>query len=81
MFARFGSFTAPFVVNIGIEWVSITIFCVLAFVAGSLCYFLPETKDTVLLNTIEQIEKANPEDTKPAKCEPDSRTEVSILGL
>ncbi|CAH2238397.1 jg21102 [Pararge aegeria aegeria] len=57
VFARFGSFTAPFVVNIGIEWVSITIFCVLAFIAASLCYFLPETKDSVLLNTVQQTEK------------------------
>ncbi|XP_034829084.1 organic cation transporter protein-like [Maniola hyperantus] len=58
VFARFGSFTAPFVVNIGIEWVSIIIFSVLAFIAASLCYFLPETKDSVLLNTIEQTEKS-----------------------
>ncbi|XP_023954319.1 organic cation transporter protein [Bicyclus anynana] len=57
VFARFGSFTAPFVVNIGIEWVSVTIFCILAFLAASLCYFLPETKDIVLLNTVEQTEK------------------------
>ncbi|XP_045769654.1 organic cation transporter protein-like [Maniola jurtina] len=58
VFARFGSFTAPFAVNIGIEWVSITIFSVSAFIAACLCYFLPETKDSVLLNTIEQTEKS-----------------------
>lgn len=59
MFARFGSFIAPFVVNIGIEWVSITIFSVLAFCAGFLCLLLPETKNIVLLNTIQETEKSN----------------------
>ncbi|XP_013173246.1 PREDICTED: organic cation transporter protein-like [Papilio xuthus] len=59
MFARFGSFIAPFVVNIGIEWVSITIFSVLAFCAGFLCLLLPETKNIALLNTIQETEKPN----------------------
>ncbi|CAH2084663.1 unnamed protein product [Euphydryas editha] len=59
VFGRFGGFIAPFVVNIGIEWVSIVIFSVLAFCAAFLCYFLPETKDIVLLNTIDQTEKSN----------------------
>ncbi|CAK1585501.1 unnamed protein product [Parnassius mnemosyne] len=58
MFGRFGSFVAPFVVNIGVEWLSITIFSVLAFCAGFLCFLLPETKNTVLLNTIQQTEKS-----------------------
>ncbi|XP_068617442.1 uncharacterized protein [Battus philenor] len=62
MFARFGSFIAPFVVNIGIEWVSIIIFSILAFCAGFLCLFLPETKNTVLLNTIEETENSNNKD-------------------
>lgn len=57
VFGRFGGFIAPFVVNIGIDWVSILIFTILIIGAGSLCYFLPETKDTVLLNTIKQTEK------------------------
>ncbi|XP_059057425.1 organic cation transporter-like protein [Achroia grisella] len=56
MFARFGGFVAPFVVNIGVEWISILIFSSIAFVAALLCYFLPETKDIVLLNSIEQTE-------------------------
>ncbi|XP_014369567.2 organic cation transporter protein [Papilio machaon] len=59
MFARVGSFIAPFVVNIGIEWISITIFSVLAFCAGFLCLLLPETKNIVLLNTIQETEKPN----------------------
>ncbi|KAJ8716707.1 hypothetical protein PYW07_003334 [Mythimna separata] len=58
MFARFGGFVAPFVVNIGIEWVSILIFSGVAFGAAILCYFLPETKATTLPNTIEQREHA-----------------------
>lgn len=58
MFARFGGFIAPFVVNIGIEWVSILIFSSVAFSAAMLCYFLPETKSTTLPNTIEQREQA-----------------------
>ncbi|XP_047531120.1 organic cation transporter protein-like [Vanessa atalanta] len=58
VFARFGGFIAPFVVNIGIEWVALVIFTILAFCAGFLCYFLPETKDIVLLNTIDQTEKS-----------------------
>ena len=57
MFARFGGFIAPFVVNIGIEWVSILIFSGVAFSAAILCYFLPETKATTLPNTIEQREQ------------------------
>lgn len=59
MFGRFGSFIAPFVVNIGVEWVSITIFSFLALFAAFLCLFLPETKGIVLLNSIEQTEEAN----------------------
>lgn len=59
VFARFGGFIAPFVVNIGIEWVSIIIFSGIAFAAAVLCCFLPETKDTNLPNTIEQREQAN----------------------
>ncbi|CAH0586908.1 unnamed protein product [Chrysodeixis includens] len=58
MFARFGGFIAPFVVNIGTEWVSILIFSGVAFSAAILCYFLPETKATTLPNTIEQREQA-----------------------
>ncbi|KAJ2951121.1 hypothetical protein O0L34_g5509 [Tuta absoluta] len=57
VFARFGSFVAPFVVNIGIQWVSMSIFSGLAFSAALLCLFLPETKDITLLNTIEQAEQ------------------------
>lgn len=44
VFARLGGFFAPFVINIGINWVSILIFSSLAFCAGILCSFLPETK-------------------------------------
>ncbi|CAG9562563.1 unnamed protein product [Danaus chrysippus] len=58
MFARFGGFIAPFVVNIGIEWVSIVIFSLLVTFAGISCYFLPETKGTVLLNTIDETENS-----------------------
>ncbi|XP_050674824.1 organic cation transporter protein-like [Leptidea sinapis] len=57
VFARFGGFIAPFVVNVGIEWVSISVFAIIALVAACLCFFLPETKDIVLLNTINQTEK------------------------
>lgn len=56
VFARFGSFIAPFVVNIGVEWASILIFASLALFAAVLCCFLEETKDIVLLNTIEETE-------------------------
>lgn len=56
MCARIGGFAAPFVVNIGIEWASITVFSGVAFMAALLCLFLPATKDTVLLNTIQQTE-------------------------
>ncbi|XP_053604363.1 organic cation transporter protein-like [Plodia interpunctella] len=59
MFGRFGGFIAPFVVNLGIEWVSILIFSGVAFAAASLCYLLPETKDIILLNSIEQTESQN----------------------
>ncbi|KAJ8723271.1 hypothetical protein PYW08_003183 [Mythimna loreyi] len=58
MFARLGGFVAPFVVNIGIEWVSILIFSGIALGAAILCYFLPETKATNLPNTIAQREHA-----------------------
>ncbi|XP_053605089.1 organic cation transporter protein-like [Plodia interpunctella] len=57
VFGRFGGFIAPFVVNIGVEWGSIIIFSLVAFAAALLCYFLPETKDRVLLDSIEQTEK------------------------
>ncbi|XP_023954318.1 organic cation transporter-like protein isoform X2 [Bicyclus anynana] len=58
VFARLGGFIAPFVVNIRVEWISILVFSTLALLAASLFYFLPETKDVVLLNTIEQTEKS-----------------------
>lgn len=58
VFARVGGFIAPFVVNIGIEWISILIFSGIAFSAAILCYFLPETKGITLPNTIEQREHA-----------------------
>ncbi|KAG7299047.1 hypothetical protein JYU34_017522 [Plutella xylostella] len=57
VFARVGGFIAPFVVNIGIEWVSILVFSSLALVAAILSCFLPETKNIVLLNTISQREE------------------------
>ncbi|CAH2238396.1 organic cation transporter protein-like [Pararge aegeria] len=60
VFARFGGFIAPFVVNIGVEWISLVIFSSLALMAASLFFFLPETKDVVLLNTIQQTEKSKP---------------------
>lgn len=56
VFARVGGFVAPYVVNIGIEWVSILIFSAGAFCAAILCCFFPETKEVVLSNTIDQIE-------------------------
>lgn len=59
VFARAGGFAAPFVVNIGIEWASILVFSGLAFCAAILCCFLPETKDIVLLNTIDETEQTN----------------------
>lgn len=58
MFARVGGFVAPFVVNVGTEWVSILIFSIIAFSAAILCYFLPETKDITLPNTIAEREKS-----------------------
>lgn len=57
MCGRIGGFIAPFVVNIGIEWASVLIFSAMAFGAAILCYLLPETKGTTLLNSIEQAEK------------------------
>lgn len=59
MFARVGGFVAPFIVNIGIELASILIFSALAMCAAVLCCFLPETKDIVLLNTIQETEQSN----------------------
>ncbi|XP_049872509.1 organic cation transporter protein-like [Pectinophora gossypiella] len=67
VFARFASFVAPFVVNIGIEWVSILIFSGLAFCAAFLCLFLPETKDIVLFNTIDQVEQPKERKTNDNK--------------
>ncbi|RVE54029.1 hypothetical protein evm_001432 [Chilo suppressalis] len=64
MFGRCGGFVAPFVVNIGIEWVSIIVFSILAFASALLCRLLPETKDITLLNTIEQTEKCD-DDIEP----------------
>lgn len=57
MFGRFGGFVAPFIVNIGIEVASILIFSGLALCAAVLCSFLPETKNIVLLNTINETEQ------------------------
>lgn len=56
VFGRFGGFIAPFVVNIGVEWGSILVFSSVALAAAILCWFLPETKDIVLLNSVEQAE-------------------------
>ncbi|KAL0880246.1 hypothetical protein ABMA27_002703 [Loxostege sticticalis] len=58
-FGRIGGFVAPFVVNIGLEWVSILIFSVLAFGAAALCWLLPETNDIILFNSIEQAESSH----------------------
>lgn len=58
MSARVGGFAAPFVVNVGVEWASITVFSTVALIAGFLCFLLPNTKDTVLLNTIQQTEQS-----------------------
>ncbi|CAG9132749.1 unnamed protein product [Plutella xylostella] len=57
--ARFGGLIAPFVVNIGVEWISIVLFSSFALLAAILCCFLPETKDIVLMNSIKQMEKTN----------------------
>lgn len=59
IFARIGGFVAPFVVNIGIEGVSVAIFCSLAVCAAILCCFLPETKGIVLKNTIQETEQCH----------------------
>ncbi|XP_063828851.1 organic cation transporter protein-like [Ostrinia nubilalis] len=59
VFGRIGGIAAPFVVNIGIEWVSILIISVLAFSAAISCWFLPETKNIILMNSIEQTENAS----------------------
>ncbi|CAK1555212.1 unnamed protein product [Leptosia nina] len=59
VFARIGGFIAPFVVNIGTEWITIAIFSVLAFCAGFVCLFLPDTKNRQLPNTIAQTEAQN----------------------
>ncbi|XP_026749122.1 organic cation transporter protein-like [Galleria mellonella] len=56
MFARVGGFIAPFVVNIGTEWISILIFSAIAFSTAILCCFLPETKNINLTNSIEETE-------------------------
>lgn len=62
--ARLGGFIAPFVVDIGVDWISILIFSSLALLAAILCIFLPETKGTVLFNSIEQIENVKEVDEK-----------------
>lgn len=59
VFSRVGGIAAPFVVNIGIEWVSLVIFSALAFLAAILCCLLPETKNIILLNSIEQAESVH----------------------
>ncbi|CAG4930752.1 unnamed protein product [Colias eurytheme] len=56
MFARIGGFIAPFVVNLDSEWGSILVFSAVSLLGGALCLPLRETKDTVLLNTIEETE-------------------------
>lgn len=70
VFGRIGGIAAPFVVNIGIEWVSILIFSVLALLAAISCCLLPETKNTILFNSIEQAETAHNVD----KCESKSKS-------
>jgi hypothetical protein len=57
-FGRIGGFIAPFVVNIGIEWVSILIFSLLSFAAALVCCLLPETRNRTLFNSIEQTENS-----------------------
>lgn len=64
VFAKAGAFVAPFVVNIGIEWVSILVFSGLACFAAILCVFLPETKDIVLPNTVHETEQLNSTESK-----------------
>lgn len=59
VFAKAGAFVAPFIVNIGIEWASLLVFSGLAIFAAILCFFLPETKDIVLPNTVDQTEHLN----------------------
>ncbi|CAK1555148.1 unnamed protein product [Leptosia nina] len=57
MCARIGGFIAPFVVNLEADpWVSVLIFSAVSFLAGFMCLPLRETKNTVLLNTIEELE-------------------------
>lgn len=67
VFARVGGFAAPFVVNIGVEWVSILVFSGLAICAAVLCLFLPETKGIVLLNTIDETENVSKKKHEPSK--------------
>lgn len=64
VFAKGGAFVAPFIVNIGTEWISISIFIGLAILAAILCFFLPETKDIVLPNTIDQTEQLNSKESE-----------------
>lgn len=60
MCARIGGLIAPFVVDIqAAPWVSVLIFSALSFLAGFMCLPLRETKGTVFLNTIEEIEKSD----------------------
>lgn len=57
VFAKGGAFIAPFIVNIGVEWITILVFSGLAIFAAILCVFLPETKGIVLPNTVDQTEQ------------------------
>lgn len=64
MCARIGGFIAPFVVDLNAApWVSMLIFSAVSFLAGFMCLPLRETKGTVLLNTVDEMEKCGKKPT------------------
>ncbi|KAG7301083.1 hypothetical protein JYU34_015479 [Plutella xylostella] len=56
MLARCGAIISPFVVNVGVEWISVLVFSCMGVLAAVLCCFLPDTKDLVLANSIQEVE-------------------------
>uniref|UniRef100_A0A1Y1K9J5 Major facilitator superfamily (MFS) profile domain-containing protein n=2 Tax=Photinus pyralis TaxID=7054 RepID=A0A1Y1K9J5_PHOPY len=59
MFARVGSMLAPFVAGLASyqPWLAPAIFGIVPLIGAALCYYLPETKNCVLPETLEDAEK------------------------
>lgn len=58
MFSRIGSMLAPFLLTLSSygEFIPIVVLGILALVEAALVCLLPETKDTVLPDTLDDIE-------------------------